>query len=88
VVFEDMWKELSLKQDHGHALHPFFDISYLKQEHTRKLRTNTLTQYLLPWKNLPIEDAISMDEDFIQQHPKLPSIEDNAYLKTGGMLCP
>jgi hypothetical protein len=65
VACGDMWKGISPKQNHDHELHPFFDISYLKEERTRKLRTNTLTQYLIPWNNLPIEVATSEDEDFI-----------------------
>ena len=54
----------------------------------KKLRNRTLTQYLIQWQNLLVEEAIWEDKRFIQKNPHLVSIEDNAYFKRGGMLCP
>ena len=58
------------------------------QTHIKKLRSRTLTQYLIQWKNLPVEEATWEDEEFIQKNPHLVSIEDNASLKRGGMVQP
>ena len=55
---------------------------------TKKLRNKTLTQYLIQWKNLLVEEATWEDEEFIQNNPHLVSIEDNASFKRGGMLRP
>ena len=58
------------------------------QTRTKKLRNKTLTQYLIQWKNLPVEEATWENEDFIQKNQHLVSIEDNASFKRGGMLRP
>ena len=55
---------------------------------TKKLRNKTLTQYLIQWKTLLVEEATWEDEEFIQKNPHLVSIEDNASFKRGGMLRP
>ena len=55
---------------------------------TKKLRNKTLTQYLIQWKNLPVEEATWENEEFIQKNQHLVSIEDNASFKRGGMLRP
>ena len=47
-----------------------------------------LTQYLIQWKNLPVEEATWENEEFIQKNQHLVSIEDNASFKRGGMLRP
>ena len=54
----------------------------------KKLRNKTLTQYLIQWKNLPVEEATWENEEFIQKNPHLVSIEDNTSFKRGGMLRP
>ena len=38
---------------------------------TRQLRNRSILEYLIKWKNLPIEDSTWEDENFIQKHPKL-----------------
>ena len=38
---------------------------------TRQLQNRSILEYLIKWKNLPIEDSTWEDESFIQQHPKL-----------------
>jgi len=37
----------------------------------RKLRNRSISEYLIKWKNLPVEDSTWEDESFIQKHPKL-----------------
>ena len=55
---------------------------------TKKLRNKTLTQYLIQWNNLLVEEATWEDEELIQKNPHLVSIEDNPSFKKGGMTCP
>ena len=38
---------------------------------TRQLRNRSISEYLIKWKNLTIEDSTWEDENFIQKHPKL-----------------
>ena len=38
---------------------------------SRNLRNRSISEYLIKWKNLPIEDSTWKDESFIQQHPEL-----------------
>ena len=38
----------------------------------RKLRSRTLKEYLIKWKNFPDEDASWETEQFRQQYPSLP----------------
>ena len=38
---------------------------------TRQLRNRSISEYLIKWKNLPIEDSIWEDKNFIQKHPEL-----------------
>ena len=38
---------------------------------TKQLRTQVNTEYLIKWKNLPIEDSTWEYESFIQKHPQL-----------------
>ena len=38
---------------------------------TRQLRNQSISEYLIKWKNLPTEDSTWEDENFIQKHPKL-----------------
>ena len=48
------------------------------QTRTKKLRNKTLTQYLIQWKNLPVEEATWENEEFIQKNQHLVSIEEGA----------
>ena len=61
---------------------------YIRQTRTKTLRNRTITEYLIQWKKLPVEDATWEDEEFIQKNPNLISIAYNASLKKGGMLHP
>ena len=38
---------------------------------TRQLQNQSISEYLIKWKNLPTEDSTWEDENFIQKHPKL-----------------
>ena len=38
---------------------------------TRQLWNRSISEYLIKWKNLPIEDSTWEDENFIQKHPEL-----------------
>ena len=38
---------------------------------TRQLRNQTISEYLIKWKNLPTKDSTWEDENFIQKHPQL-----------------
>ena len=44
----------------------------------RRLRSRTIKEYLVQWKDLPSEEATWEDEFFLQ-NPKLSFIEDNKY---------
>ena len=43
----------------------------LSETRTKQLRNRVITEYLIKWKNLPIEDSTWEDESFIQKHPQL-----------------
>ena len=45
------------------------------QERERKLRSRVIREYLVKWKDLPIEDATSEGEQVLQ-HPNLKLLED------------
>ena len=45
---------------------------------TQQLWNQSISEYLIKWKNLPVEYSTWEDENFIQKHPKL-SIEDNTF---------
>jgi len=55
---------------------------------TRELWNQSISEYLIKWKNLQSEVSTWEDKNFIQRHPKLLSIEDNAFLKERGILGP
>src|SRR3984885_6559157 len=38
---------------------------------TRQLRNRSISEYLIKWKNLSVEDSTWEDENFIQKHPEL-----------------
>ena len=44
----------------------------------RKLRSRTIKEYLVQWKDLPSEDA-TWEEENILQHPNLKFLEDKQY---------
>ena len=43
----------------------------LMETRTRQLRNRSILEYLIKWKNLPIEDSTWEDENFIQKHLEL-----------------
>ena len=43
----------------------------VKETRTRQLRNRSISEYLIKWKNLPVEDSTWEDENFIQKNPKL-----------------
>ena len=38
---------------------------------TRQLQNQSISEYLIEWKNLPIECSTWEDENFKQRHPEL-----------------
>ena len=54
-------------------VHPAFHVSHLKKVineeiielRTRQLRNRSIPEYLIKWKNLPMEDSTWEDESFI-----------------------
>ena len=38
---------------------------------TRQLGNQSISEYLIKWKNLPTKDSTWEDENFIQKHPEL-----------------
>ena len=44
----------------------------------RRLRSKTIKEYLVQWKDLPSEDS-TWEEENILQHPNLKLIEDKKY---------
>ena len=43
----------------------------INESRNKKLRNRVITEYLVKWKNLPVEDLTWEDESFIQNHPQL-----------------
>lgn len=43
----------------------------MTETRTRQFQNQSISEYLIKWKNLPSEDSTWEDEDFIQKHPKL-----------------
>jgi len=38
---------------------------------TRQLRNRSISEYLIKWKNLPVEDSTLEDKNFIRKHQEL-----------------
>jgi hypothetical protein len=54
-----------------------------------QLRNRSISEYLIKWRKLPVEDSTWEDESFIQKHPGLlKHVTDNTCLKGRGMLSP
>ena len=43
----------------------------ISETRTKQLRNRVITEYLIKWKNLTVEDSTWEDESFIQKHPQL-----------------
>ena len=43
----------------------------ISETRTKQLQTQVITEYLIKWKNLPVEDSTWEDESLIQKHPKI-----------------
>ena len=41
----------------------------IRETRTRQLRNRSISEYLIKWKNFPIEDSTWEDEYFIHKHP-------------------
>ena len=41
------------------------------EKRTRQLRNQSISKYLIKWKNLPIEDSTGEDDNFRQKHQEL-----------------
>ena len=48
-----------------------FEPEAVTETKTRQLRNRSISEYLIKWKNLPIEDSTWGDENFIERHPDL-----------------
>ena len=48
-----------------------FEPEAVTEARTRQLRNRSISEYLIKWKNLPIEDSTWEDHNFIQKHSKL-----------------
>ena len=46
-------------------MEPFFETTM------KQLRNLAIMEYLIKWKNLPVEDSTWEDENFIQKHPEV-----------------
>jgi hypothetical protein len=64
------------------------DTEAITDTRVRQLRNISISEYLIKWRKLPVEDSTWEDESFIQKHPKYSSIADNTCLKGRGMLSP
>ena len=47
------------------------ELEVVTETRTRQLRNQSISEYLIKWKNLPTEDSTWEDENFIQKHPEL-----------------
>ena len=45
------------------------DPEVVTETRIRQLRNRSISEYLIKWKNLQVEDSTWEDEDFIQKHP-------------------
>ena len=53
-----------------------------------QLRNQLILEYLVKWKNLPMEDSTWEDDSFIQKHLELLQYWGKQFLKGRGMLIP
>jgi hypothetical protein len=47
------------------------ELEVVTETRIRQLRNQSISEYLIKWKNLPAEDSTWEDENFIQKHPEL-----------------
>ena len=47
------------------------ELEAVTETRTQQLQNRLISEYLIKWKNLPIEDSTWEDENFIQNHPEL-----------------
>ena len=43
----------------------------VKETRTRQLRNRSISEYLIKWKNLSVEDSTWEDDNFMQKYPEL-----------------
>ena len=64
------------------------ELEVVTETRTRQLQNQSISEYLIKWKNLTTKDSTWEDENFILKHPDISSIEENTFLKERGMLGP
>jgi hypothetical protein len=47
------------------------ELEKISETRTKRLRNQVITEYLVKWKSLPIEDLTWEYDSFIQKHPQL-----------------
>ena len=65
-------KELPPTDDEGHLV---LQLEAIIDTRERQLRSRTVREYLVRWRNLPDEDA-TWESEKILQHPSLQLLED------------
>jgi hypothetical protein len=48
-----------------------FEPEAITDKRIHQLRNRSISEYLIKWRKLPVEDSTWEDESFIQKHPKL-----------------
>ena len=59
TIFVEIDEEAKFILEHGQII----------EKRTKQMRNRAITDYLIEWKNLPIEDSTQGDESFIHKHP-------------------
>ena len=49
------------------------ELEKMSETRTKKLQNRVITEYLVKWKNLPVEDLTWEYESLIQKHPQVTS---------------
>jgi hypothetical protein len=47
------------------------ELEVITDTRIRQLKNRSISEYLIKWRKLPVEDSTWEDESFIQKHPKL-----------------
>ena len=65
-----------------------FEPKKISKSRTKQLRNWVLTEWLVKWKNVPVEYSTWEDDSFNKIMHNSQSVEDNTCLKERGMLSP
>ena len=49
----------------------YWNLKKIIETRTKQLQNEAITEYLIKWSNLPVEDLTWEDKLFIQKHPHL-----------------